>query len=328
MSQPQHDANDSVLRLVDTVITDLAVGVRRYVGRRACDGDADTFMLQDGEEGRRRLSLPDPRHPATVISMTRTAQRYLRDQLGEPVPRCPVHDHALDLAESEAGYDWVCPAGQWRASLGDYAEHAWPHFSPKLLAPILMGRVKRRGIAGVRSLAVNMGENGLVASFSVADRTPELVGALTEAAAPVGVEVREQPRAPREAVEPVRPLDETRSASPVRLVLDVPGVRRGGQLGYKLVNDSSVPILTGTDFALDQQDDGWWYSIDTELPSRAVGLMVKPSQRRARIPARATPGIYRLRKSIRLDPPQAKAAALRQEAIPAELTAEFRVTES
>ncbi len=85
--------NDSVLRLVDTVIADLAVRPARYVGRCARDGDAETFVLQDGEEGRLRLGLPDLTSPGSVVAMARAAQSYLCRELGESVPRCPLHDH-------------------------------------------------------------------------------------------------------------------------------------------------------------------------------------------------------------------------------------------
>ncbi len=91
------EETDPVLRLVDTVIMDLATGLGRYIGRRAEAGDAASFVLQDGEAGRLRLPRPDLDTPASVLAMTQAAQRYLCTELGEPVPRCPQHPHALGL---------------------------------------------------------------------------------------------------------------------------------------------------------------------------------------------------------------------------------------
>lgn len=48
-----------VLLLVDSVLADLAVRSAMYVARRRDDGDAETFVIQSGEEGRLWLSVPD-----------------------------------------------------------------------------------------------------------------------------------------------------------------------------------------------------------------------------------------------------------------------------
>jgi hypothetical protein len=48
-----------VLLPVDAVLADLAVRSAMYAARRREDGDAGTFVIQTGEEGRLRLGLPD-----------------------------------------------------------------------------------------------------------------------------------------------------------------------------------------------------------------------------------------------------------------------------
>jgi hypothetical protein len=58
MKKPR--AGDPLMRLVDAVLGDVAVPTAMYVARRRGDGDAETFAIQTGEDGRFRLSLPDP----------------------------------------------------------------------------------------------------------------------------------------------------------------------------------------------------------------------------------------------------------------------------
>jgi hypothetical protein len=76
------------------------------------------LCLRDGEEERLRLALPDLSAPGSVVAMVRAAQHHLRRELGQPVPRCPGHEHALGLAVGAAGCEWVCPDGRWRCALG------------------------------------------------------------------------------------------------------------------------------------------------------------------------------------------------------------------
>jgi hypothetical protein len=161
-----------------------------------------------------------------------------------PTPRCPLHEHVLGLAAVDGGFDWVCPEARWRCGLGDYAEQAWPHFRVGQLAPIPSRRLERHGITGVvRSFGVAEGERGLVATFCVADLTSEVVAALTDAAAPLGVEVREAHREPRRQVAPVLEAAATAPAPApaVRLLLAEDSARPGGQLTYTVVNDGTVP---------------------------------------------------------------------------------------
>jgi hypothetical protein len=192
VSMKRDEEADSVLRLVDTVIADLGVRTGRYVGRRARDKNVDTFVIQDGEEGRLRLPRPDLSAPSSVVAMARAAQRYLSSKLGEPVPWCPGHQHALDLVVVDTGFDWVCPGGRWRCALGEYAEQAWPHFDSGRLPEILAGRLRRRRATGWRSIGITASRSGQVATIGVALVTPELVAALRDAAAPLSVEVHEE----------------------------------------------------------------------------------------------------------------------------------------
>jgi hypothetical protein len=238
---------DPALHLVDMVIADLAVRPVRYVGRRHVDGDGETFVIQDGEEGRLRLGRPDLGSPGSVVAMAAAAQSYLGRERGEPTPRCPLHDHALGLAAVDGGFEWVCPDAGWRCRLGDYAEQAWPHFSVGQLAPILGRRLERRGIKGVRSFGVAEGENGLAVTFSAADVTSELVAALTDAAAPRGVEVHQAHRKPRRQVAPVLEAAVTATvwALSVRLLLARDSAGPDGNLLFTVVNDDSAGLLMG-----------------------------------------------------------------------------------
>jgi hypothetical protein len=50
----QRPPRDPVLQMVDAVLCDLSVRSAMFVGCRAQDGDSKTFVIQTGEEGRRR----------------------------------------------------------------------------------------------------------------------------------------------------------------------------------------------------------------------------------------------------------------------------------
>jgi Big-like domain-containing protein len=339
--------NDPVLRLVDMVIADLAVRPARYVGRRARDGDAETFVMQDGEEGRLRLALPDLTSPGSVVAMTRTAQSYLCGELGEPVPRCPLHEHPLALVAVDGGLDWACPAGRWRCALGDYAEDAWPDFDSGQLPGILAGRLTRRDIAGVRSIGVTESDGGKVATFGVSELelTRELVAALRDAAAPLRIEVQERHGLPRRviapndvhgdsvlgALEPPAPDDAAARDAAIRIELAESSARPGCELHFEVVNDGTTSILMGVDYGLEQRQGARWEAIDPGCWFAAVGVIVEPGQRRAlraRIPSRTAPGSYRLRKRVRESrSAEARGWGPNADDFHLELTAEFRVTD-
>jgi hypothetical protein len=193
--QPAED--DPVLRLIDAVLGDLAVRGGMYVGRRPEDGDAATFVIQFGEEGRLRLGLPDLSSDTSVEAVVAEAQARLIEVLGTPVPLCPRHEHAL-LPRALTGHlGWVCPDGAWSCPLGDYAELAWPHFDLDVLAPILAGRLQRRGIRAWITLGVRATERGPVADFGVPEMSDELARALRDAAAPLPVMFHQESRRPR-----------------------------------------------------------------------------------------------------------------------------------
>jgi hypothetical protein len=146
VKQPAED--DAVLRLIDAVLGDIAVRKGMYIGRRPEDGDGAIFVIQFGEERRLRLGLPDLSSDTSIGAVIAEAQIGLIGVLGTPVPRCPRHEHALLPSASAGKIRWVCPDGEWQCPLGEYAELAWPHFDLDALAPILAGRLQRRGISG------------------------------------------------------------------------------------------------------------------------------------------------------------------------------------
>lgn len=191
MTQPPED--DPVLRLIDAVIGDIAVSTVIYVARRREDGDAKTFVIQFGEDGRFRLGLPDPSSDTSIEAVVAEAQARLAEVVEAPVPLCPQHQHALLPTASAGQLKWVCPEGGWQAPLGDYAELAWPHFGHKRLAPLLAGRLERRGIRGVATIAVRSTERGAVAEFGVPEMSEELGRSLKEAAAPLPVNFHYEP---------------------------------------------------------------------------------------------------------------------------------------
>jgi hypothetical protein len=178
---------DPVLQMVDLVLGDLSVRSRMYVGRRSEEGDAETFVIQTGEEGRFRVGLPDLASDESIQRVAADCSAHLAEVLGTPVPLCPRHDHAVVAAVVQGQLRWVCPDGEWRCGLGEYAELAWPQFAVELLAPILARRLERRGIIGVVTIGVRVTEQGVVAEFGIAEVTPDLIQALRDAAAPLGV---------------------------------------------------------------------------------------------------------------------------------------------
>ncbi len=186
-----------MLRLIDAVLGDIAVRGGMYVGRRPEDGDAATFVIQFGEEGRLRLALPDLSSDTSVEAVVAEAQARLIEVLGTPVPLCPRHEHALHPRALAGQLGWVCPDGGWQCRLNDYAELVWPHFDLDVLAPILAGRLERRGIRDWITLGVKATERGPVADFGVREMSDELARALRDATAPVPVMFHHEAPRPR-----------------------------------------------------------------------------------------------------------------------------------
>jgi hypothetical protein len=181
-----------ILILVDAVLSDLAVRSARYVARRRGAGDAGTFVIQTGEEGRLRLDVPDLGSDASVMAMVAAAQTYLEQVLGVPVPLCPQHDHALVSVVSDGALRWVCPDGGWECALGEYEERTWPQMDVTSLAPILSRRLQRRGtFPVVCTIGVARLGGELVADFGVTEATDELVQILAEVAAPLRMQTHE-----------------------------------------------------------------------------------------------------------------------------------------
>lgn len=182
---------DPVLRLIDIALDDIAVRCTMYIGRRREAGDAGTFVIQTGEEERFRLRLPDPASDASLETLTADVQAHLGEVRGAPVPVCPRHEHGLLGIASSGQLEWVCPDGEWRCAFGDYAERTWPQLGVDGgLAPILAGRLERRGIAGWVTLGVTVTELGPVAEIGVREMSDELSRKLRDAAAPLPVTIR------------------------------------------------------------------------------------------------------------------------------------------
>ena len=175
---------DPVLRMVDAILGDLSVRSAMYVGRRSEDGDTKSFVIQTGEKGRCRLGLPDLASAASIQRAAVSAQAHVAEAVGAPVPLCPQHHHALRPHLERGQLTWKCPDGEWQCGLGEYAELSWPQFDADSLAPILAGRLQRRGISGWVTFGVRQTEQGPLAEFGVPEQTPGLIEALRAAAAP------------------------------------------------------------------------------------------------------------------------------------------------
>lgn len=299
-------------------------------------------MLQDGEEGRLRLALPDLSAPGSVLAMVQAAQRHLRRELGQPVPRCPGHEHALALVLGAGGFEWGCPDGAWRCALGQYALSGWPHFDRAQLPGMLARRLEAAQITGVWGIGVEERDGELMARFQVNERTPGLVATLRDAAAPLPADIQERHRVPRRveavvdtsATEPAVRLDELPGASGVQppcatvaIEFISDRVRPGDELRYAVVNTGATLVLMGGDYGLQRQVKDGWEPAGPDVWFAAVGLIVDPGQRReltARIPADAAPGAYRLGKTVRVASSTAVGNPWRDPWI-LRLTARFRV---
>lgn len=191
----QQTERDPALALIDRVLVDAAVRSRMYVARRREDGDDESFVIQTGEEGRKRLALPDHTCDPSIERLVAAVQAHLGDVLNQPVPRCPEHEHALVGTASGGRLTWVCPDGQWRCDLGRYEEMTWPQRElGARLGPILMRRLNRYGASrAVRSIAVRDLDGELVADFGVTEATSELLNKLAMAAAPLPMRTHYSP---------------------------------------------------------------------------------------------------------------------------------------
>lgn len=181
--------HDEVLEIVDRVIGDLRLRDRMFTARRPDPERPEMIVIQTGEDGRHELAAPTLGQPRTLEAFIAAAQAHLREVYGQPVPRCPVHDHALVANVDRDGIEWVCPDGAWRCPLGAYEESTWP---PPLagghLAAALCARLGRRGIVGWRRLGCEERDGKWVARVGMLPIDRSNIDAITRAAAPIPVE--------------------------------------------------------------------------------------------------------------------------------------------
>lgn len=193
-------SSNNVLEMIDAVLGDLALRDRMFVGRRPEAGEAATIVIQTGEDGRHRIALPKFGSRESIETFMSEAQAHLGEVFGQPVPRCPRHDHALVGEASGRQIAWVCPDGEWRCAVGDYEECAWP---PELddgnMAAALSSRLTRRQIAGVRRIGGARRDGEWVAQLGIWPMDDTLIENIRRAAAPIAVEVRPEDWGPADA---------------------------------------------------------------------------------------------------------------------------------
>lgn len=142
-------------------------------------------MIQTGEDHRHPLALPPLDSPPSIERFASEAQSHLAQVPGAPVPRCPLHHHALTPRATDGQLVWECPQGEWRCALGDYEELTWPQLDAfDNLAPILARRLGRRALTS-RSLSVSRTEHGFQARFGLPELSAELMDTIREVAAPL-----------------------------------------------------------------------------------------------------------------------------------------------
>jgi hypothetical protein len=193
----------AVLEFVDLVLGDLRLRDRMFVARRPEAGESRTVVIQSGEEGRCRLTLPQLGSVSSVETFVARVQAHLAGVYGRPVPRCPLHDHALVGKVCGDDVEWVCPEGAWRCAVGEYEERTWPPsgLDGGNMAAALSSRLGRRGIVGVRRVGVTRRAGGWVASLGVWPMSDALTEQLRAAAAPVAVDVQPLDWGPADAVQ-------------------------------------------------------------------------------------------------------------------------------
>jgi hypothetical protein len=209
-------ANDgrSVLEIVNLVVGDLRLRDRMFTARRPDPERPDHVVIQTGEEGRHALPTPSLAEPRTLNEFITAAQAHLHDVYGQPVPCCPLHDHALLTRLERGAIEWVCPEGTWSCPLGDYEESTWP---PALaggpLAAALCARLTRRSVTGVHTLGCDDRDGHPVFRVGIWPMSAEIIDAVTRAADPIPIKFE-----PREEIFFIRVAESTstkaRSGSP------------------------------------------------------------------------------------------------------------------
>lgn len=182
-------------RIVDLVLGDLRLGGRMFIGRRPQEDTPGTIVIQAGEDGRYPLALPDLGTDSGVEAFVAEVQVVVGEVYGQPVPRCPEHDHALVARVRGEELSWACPEGGWRCSAGDYEELMWPPGAAAGGVPeTISRRLARRGIDGLRTIGAELVEGRWVARIEAWPVTEALSEELGAALAPMGFVVT--PRAP------------------------------------------------------------------------------------------------------------------------------------
>ena len=192
-----------MLGLVDRVLGDLAVRGGMYLARRADEGDAETMVIQTGEEGRHRVRLPDLSSSSSVERFVAEAQAHLMQVFARPLPQCPLHDHALRGVADGGTLAWVCPEGAWRCGLGEYEDRNWPPAideRPGAVAQALVARFGRRGLDGWQSAGASVRDGVWVGRVRLWPMDESLIDQLREASAPIALQI-EAGRAPPSQAE-------------------------------------------------------------------------------------------------------------------------------
>lgn len=186
--------HDEVLEIVDRVLGDLRLRDRMFTARRPDPERPDVIVIQTGEDGRHELPTPNLEHRRTLESFIAAAQAHLGGVYGAPVPRCPLHDHAL-LSKVDGGeIEWVCPDGAWRCPLGAYEESSWPPpLSGGYLAEALSARFMRHGVTGVRRIGCIERQGRWVAQVGIWPMSTATIDAVIQAAAPIPVKIEPDP---------------------------------------------------------------------------------------------------------------------------------------
>jgi hypothetical protein len=182
--------HDKILEIVDKVLSDLRLRDRMFTARRPDPERLDVIVIQTGEDGRQDLPIPDLEQAQTLETFIAAAQAHLNEVYGQPVPRCPVHRHALVARIDRGEIEWVCPDGAWRCRLGDYEESTWPPpLGAGYLAAAVSARLSRHGVSGVRRIGCVQRDGQWVACVGIWPMSPSIIDAITRAAAPIPVEV-------------------------------------------------------------------------------------------------------------------------------------------
>ncbi len=185
---PASDDNQ-LLQIVDLVLGDLRLRDRMFTARRPDPQRLDHIVIQTGEEGRHTLPTPSLDEPRTLDAFITAAQVHLRDVYGQPVPCCPLHDHALLPHVERGAIEWVCPNGEWSCPLGDYEESTWPPAAAGgNLAAALAARLTRRSVNGVRMIGCEDRDGGPLFRVAIRPMSTEIIDAVTRAADPIPVE--------------------------------------------------------------------------------------------------------------------------------------------